>query len=69
MADRPAHTDLGASLLAKLKNKAKAANINYQQILRLFFQEEFLRRLSKSEYANNFVLKDWDARVTDTKKR
>jgi len=57
MADHPAHADLGASLLAKLKNKAKAANINYQQILRLFFQEEFLRRLSKSAYADNFVLK------------
>jgi len=57
MADRPAYTDLGASLLAKLKNKAKADNINYQQVLRLFFQEEFLRRLSKSVYADNFVLK------------
>jgi len=57
MAARPAHADLGASLLAKLKNKAKAANINYQQILRLFFQEEFLRRLSKSAYSENFILK------------
>jgi len=57
MADRPAHVDIGASLLAKLKNKAKTANINYQQILRLFFQEEFLRRLSKSKYADNFILK------------
>ena len=57
MADRPAHTDLGASILAKLKNKAKAAHINYQQILRLFFQEEFLRRLSKSAYADNLILK------------
>ncbi|MDR2718078.1 MAG: nucleotidyl transferase AbiEii/AbiGii toxin family protein [Treponema sp.] len=57
MAERPAHADLGASLLAKLKNKAKAANISYQQILRLFFQEEFLRRLSKSAYAENFILK------------
>jgi predicted DNA binding CopG/RHH family protein len=37
MADRPTNVGLGASLLAKLKNKAKAANINYQQILRLFF--------------------------------
>jgi len=57
MADRNACADLGASLLAKLKNKAKAANINYQQILLLFFQEEFLRRLSKSAYTDNFVLK------------
>jgi predicted nucleotidyltransferase component of viral defense system len=57
MTDRSVHTDLGVSILAKLKNKAKAANINYQQILRLFFQEEFLRRLSKSVYAENFILK------------
>ena len=48
--------DLGASILAKLKNKAKESNINYQQCLQLFFQEEFLRRLSKSPYANNFIL-------------
>jgi predicted nucleotidyltransferase component of viral defense system len=50
-------TDLGASILAKLKNKAKASNINFQQILQLFFQEEFLRRLSKSTYAENLILK------------
>jgi predicted nucleotidyltransferase component of viral defense system len=49
--------DLGASILAKLKNKAKALNVSYQQILQLFFQEEFLRRLSKSPYAENFILK------------
>jgi predicted nucleotidyltransferase component of viral defense system len=49
--------DIGASILAKLKNKAKALNISYQQILQLFFQEEFLRRLSKSAYAENFILK------------
>jgi len=57
MTNRPAHTDLGASILAKLKNKARSTNINYQQILRLFFQEEFLRRLSKSVYADSFILK------------
>jgi len=49
--------DTGASILAKLKNKAKASNISYQQCLQLFLQEEFLRRLTKSPYANNFVLK------------
>jgi len=43
-------TDIGASILARLKNKAKESNINYQQFLQLFFQEEFLRRLSKSLY-------------------
>lgn len=49
--------DMGASILAKLKNKAKASDISYQQCLQLFFQEEFLRKLSKSEYADNLVLK------------
>jgi len=49
--------DPDASILAKLKNKAKESNINYQQCLQLFFQEEFLRRLSKSSYVNNLILK------------
>lgn len=49
--------DIAASVLAKLKNKAKASGISYQQCLQLFFQEEFLRRLAGSEYARNFVLK------------
>lgn len=49
---------MGASILAKLKNKAKASGIGYQQCLQLFFQEEFLRKLSKSKYADNLVLKD-----------
>lgn len=49
--------DIAASVLAKLKNKAKATGISYQQCLQLFFQEEFLRRLSGSKYAENFVLK------------
>ena len=49
--------DIGASILAKLKNKAKASGISYQQCLQLFFQEEFLRKLSKSKYIDNLVLK------------
>ena len=49
--------DVAASVLAKLKNKAKASGISYQQCLQLFFQEEFLRRLAGSKYAENFVLK------------
>ena len=49
--------DKAASVLAKLKNKAKATGISYQQCLQLFFQEEFLRRLAASPYADNFVLK------------
>lgn len=49
--------DKAASVLAKLKNKAKASGISYQQCLQLFFQEEFLRKLAGSRYADNFVLK------------
>ena len=49
--------DIAASVLAKLKNKAKSSGIGYQQCLQLFFQEEFLRRLAGSKYAENFVLK------------
>lgn len=49
--------DIAASVLAKLKNKAKASGISYQQCLQRFFQEEFLRRLAGSKYAENFVLK------------
>lgn len=49
--------DIAASVLAKLKNKARAVGISYQQCLQLFFQEEFLRKLAGSPYAENFVLK------------
>ena len=49
--------DIAASVLAKLKNKAKAAGISYQQCLQLFVQEEFLRKLSKSGYEDNLILK------------
>ena len=65
--------DVAASVLARLKNKAKESGRSYQLCLQLFCQEEFLRRLEKSRYAENFVLKgglfiysltDFDSRVT-----
>lgn len=49
--------DVAASVLAKLRNKAKASGISYQQCLQLFMQEEFLRKLSKSGYDDCLVLK------------
>ncbi|MCD7993943.1 MAG: nucleotidyl transferase AbiEii/AbiGii toxin family protein [Clostridia bacterium] len=49
--------DIAASVLTKLKNKAKASGISYQQCLQLFVQEEFLRKLSKSGYEDNLILK------------
>ena len=61
--------DIAASVLAQLKNKAAESDGSYQ----LFCQGEFLRRLEKSKYAENLVLKgglflhsltDFDSRVT-----
>lgn len=49
--------DIAASVLAKLKNKAKTSGISYQQCLQLFMQEEFLRKLSKSGYVDSLILK------------
>ena len=65
--------DVAASVLTRLKNKAQASGRSYQLCLQLFCQEEFLRRLEKSKYAENFVLKGglfiysltgFDSRVT-----
>ena len=65
--------DIAASVLARLKNKAKESGRSYQLCLQLFCQEEFLRRLEKSQYEENLVLKGglfiysitgFDSRVT-----
>ena len=50
-------TDKAASVLARLRNKAKENGISYQQCLQLFMQEEFLRKLSVSPYKDNLILK------------
>ena len=50
-------TDRAASVLARLKNKAAQSGRTYQLCLQLFCQEEFLRRLQCSHYAENMVLK------------
>ena len=49
--------NISASVLARLRNQANQDNLNYQLCLQLFVQEEFLRRLSKSPYKENMVLK------------
>lgn len=49
--------DKSASVLSKLKNKAKQSGKSVQVHLQLFCQEEFLRKLSLSKYSDNFVLK------------
>lgn len=65
--------DIGASVLARLKNKAAESGRSYQLCLQLFCQEEFLRRLEQSKYTENLILKgglfiysltSFDSRVT-----
>ena len=65
--------DIGASVLARLKNKAAESGRSYQLCMQLFCQEEFLRRVEKSKYADTLVLKgglflytltNFDSRVT-----
>ena len=46
-----------ASILARLKNRAKEEGIAFQQLLNLFFQEEFIRRLAKSNHRERLILK------------
>ena len=50
-----ANTD--ASVLARLKNKSKETGIPLQQLLNLFCQEEFMRRLSVSVLKDKVILK------------
>lgn len=54
-------SDVAASVLARLKNRAKESGRSYQLCLQLFCQEEFLRRLEKSMYAE-FDVKTVDFR-------
>lgn len=49
--------NIAASVLARLKNKSKEQGIPLQQLLNLFCQEEFIRRLSGSNYKENLILK------------
>jgi len=49
--------DMTQSLLDKLKNKSRNIGKDFQLVLQLFCQEEFLRRLQLSQYSNNLILK------------
>lgn len=44
-------------LLDLIKNKSKTLNINPQILLRRYFMEHFLERISISNYKNDFILK------------
>ncbi len=50
-------SDMAASTLARLQNKAKETKRSFQLCLQLFCQEELLRRIEKSKYVDNLILK------------
>lgn len=50
-------TNVAASVKAKLQNLAENTQRDFNQILTAFATERFLYRLSKSDYAHQFVLK------------
>jgi hypothetical protein len=49
--------NISASVRARLTNRAKARNENVQLVLLRYAIERLLYRLSRSEYADRFVLK------------
>lgn len=50
--------NMAASVLTRLKKQSKEEKITFQMVLQLFAQEEFLRKLSISEYEDNLILKE-----------
>lgn len=49
--------NMAASVMTRLKSQSKEAHIPFQMVLQLFAQEEFLRKLSLSQYVDNLILK------------
>lgn len=49
--------NISDSILSRLRSLAKKDNIAFQQVLNLFFQEEFIRRVAQSKYADQLILK------------
>ena len=49
--------NMAASVLTRLKYQSKEEGIPFQMVLQLYAQEEFLRKLSLSQYADNLILK------------
>lgn len=50
-------SNIKTSIRARLQNKAKDSNRPFQEILQYYGMERFLYRLSKSKYADKFILK------------
>ena len=45
------------SIKGKIRSLAEKKNLKSQEVLQIYFFERFLKRLSKSPYKNNFVIK------------
>jgi predicted nucleotidyltransferase component of viral defense system len=56
-ASRERPRNLAASIRARLFKIAKEGNRDYNSVLRQYFQERFLLRLSRSPYRSQFILK------------
>ena len=54
---KPCAKNAGASARRRLFNKARKTGRLFSEVLQYFAMERFLYRLSKSEYADKFVLK------------
>src|ERR1700722_16833402 len=54
---KPGTKNIGASVRQRLLNKARDTGRPFSELLQYFAMERFLHRLSKSEYADKFVLK------------
>jgi len=67
---RPPPKNIAASIRQRLLNKAKETGRPFSELLQYFAMERLLYRLSKSRYADNFVLKGalmltvWEAPLT-----
>ena len=49
--------DMAVSVLTRHKNQSRETGVPYQVCLQLFAQEEFLRKLEKSKFNDNLILK------------
>ena len=54
---KPGTKNIGASVRQRLLNKARETGRPFSELLQYFAMERFLYRLSKSKYADKFVLK------------
>ena len=54
---KPGTKNIGASVRQRLLNRARETGRPFSELLQYFAMERFLYRLSKSEYADKFVLK------------